>query len=210
MIVPDPSLPHRLEVAEGAVYLLRVPTVADRARFRRAVRKAKGRRHGVYELLDILEDGVRAIVPKAMEQHLAVVTDYRAQLQAFQEQAKSRGNGQATETLKPPAIFREIERVVEDHYEPYLDAVADNAAYPYVVGEVATRMFLIGREGWGGELSEQVLAQIPSWHMFTIGAEVESLLEPNQDDLKNSPSPSGGRRGHKPSSGTQTQPQSTH
>lgn len=220
----DPRSTHRLE-PEGSdiVYLLRVPTVADRPRYRHAVRVAGGRQWSETQLLDAMADGVREILAEddpQREDLLAAITDHHALWHSLYADIRSRaisldsdrdGYLARISELKPPAVIRDIEAVVLDHYPRYASMVADREVYQEIAAVVAARMFLEGWEGGEapytrgrGDPPDDVLWQIPMAHLGAIGREVERLLEPEPDRVKNSVSLSGSAPDQAASNGTGT------
>ena len=212
MILLDPKTAHRFQPDPGSeiVYLLKVPTVADRPKYRHAVRTAGGKQWTELQMLGALADGVRAILGEPDDQPrrdelLAEIDAYRERMTAFLGEIRA-GEIDAesdpveflkrvTAEMSPPPMVKEIERVVLEHYPPYAGLVADREVYHEVAGLVAARMFLLGWEGLDaefrrgrGEVSDDVLNAVPSLHLAQIGAEIERLMEPRTDKVKNSQS----------------------
>lgn len=124
---------------------------------------------------------------------------------------------QLMERTTPPPAINEAERFVLETEGPagrYVSMAADRELYPLIAGVVATRMFLIGWEGINlefkktrnGEVPEEVLSQLPTADLIMIGNQVERMLEPTKEQLKNLPSPSGTPGDPTPSDGTETPP----
>ena len=151
MILLDPKTAHRFQPDPGAeiVYLLKVPTVADRPKYRHAVRTAGGKQWTELQMLGALADGVRAILSepddeKRREELLAEIDAYRARMTAFLSEIRAGeidSESDPVEFLKrvtaemsPPPMVKEIERVVLDHYPPYAALVADREVYHEIAG----------------------------------------------------------------------------
>ena len=210
MILLDPKTAHRFQPDPGSeiVYLLKVPTVADRPKYRHAVRLDKGRRWAPTEMLDALADGVRQIVREddpQLEPMLAEIAKARLAWTQFADEARGgilTADNPAYEArlraLVPSPMIQEIALAVSDHYPRYETMLADSLVYADIAAGVAARMFLLGWEGGEapytrgvGEAPDDVLSQIPLAHLAAIGAEIERLMDPEASTVKNYASGAG-------------------
>jgi hypothetical protein len=187
--------PVRFAPAEqdGIAYVLRVPTVYDRARLRRAC-LARGARHWPdLEMMAVLADGVRKLL----------VSDEDAERRtAFLADIEEHTALLATEQEVPPELIAriaEIEAAVVRGYAPYAERVADRTYWQDVLPIEAVRLLLAGWEGIedlpeiGPEgLSERSLSMIPDRHLGPLGLRALSLFAPTEQEAKNSVSPSAG------------------
>jgi hypothetical protein len=100
-----------------------------------------------------------------------------------------------------------VERLVREAYEPYRAMLADIAVYADILGIEAARMFLVGVDGLDiafqrdkkTGVPDPILARIDPFHLRLIGAKVEDLMKPNEEEEKNSESPSSGSSDRKTS-----------
>ena len=219
----DPRSTHRFEPeGSGIVYLLRVPKVADRPRFRREVMLENGRQWNVFDMLDALADGVRQCIPEGEAQRegmLAAVEDAVIKWKAIVDYDGLRADHNLEyrallEEVNPTPRLKEIILIIRDLYPRYNSMCADNEVYHEIVAAVAARMFLAGWEGGNapytrgsGEPPDEILRQIPRAHLMRIGTEIGRLLEPEPDKLGNSSSLSGSAPVQTASNGIGTQPQ---
>jgi hypothetical protein len=210
------------------VYLLKVPTVVDRVRYRRAVRAEGGKAWSELQMLEAMEDGLRKILvepedQQKLEELVAAIVTYRGNIsEVLDEFRKEIIEEESSEDqvefirglvarMEPPVEVREIERIVFDHYLPYAEMVADRDVFQEISGLVASRMFLAGWKGLDVPfkrtktgVSDEMLGHLPRIHLAMIGAHVQQMMEPNINQLKKSPSRSGGRGDPDRSSGIET------
>lgn len=194
-------------------YQLRVPGVWDKMKFRAALGQHNVRQYGLVALLDALERGVKAIYgdrdSEAKQIHLQAIADYRAEARQLGEALMSgeidiqtdAGQERFNESMARQNEYEqglaEVAQLVAQGYPPYATMRAANSAYALGRGLVAAQMFLLGWENLPGDVSrgpdgvpDAVLARIPEHHLQGIGAEIERLFEPTEDEAKNSGSPS--------------------
>lgn len=223
----DPKMPFRFQPdgESGPCYLLRVPTVADRGRFKHALLMADRpvQSWSGMEILNALEAGVNEVLthPDDAEKRdtlLAQITDYRERFKQF---ALACSNGevdqsdeeaflaQAREAMDVPPEIEEAVRILRPHVPQLKSMLADNATYHEDSGLVAAKMFLMGWEGidapfrrTAAGVPEEILAPIPVAHLTRIGIQIKQLLEPPQAKMGNFSLESGSHPGPTPSNGT--------
>lgn len=198
----DPKQPHRLTLswAPSIAYLLKVPTVFERGRYRHALAAAGARRHTTQAMAAELRRGVVAVLAgddmaapreKLLEEIDGLTADLAAAVALI-------GQDEAFAEAWAAVVAREqvidaLAAGIRDAYPPYAAMIADNEVYPTLSGLVAAQMFLLGWEGIThpfvrtaqGTLSEESLKAIPELHLASIGAEIEKLLAPTDAQAKN-------------------------
>lgn len=212
--------------AERIAYAFKVPSVTDQARFNHAVRKAGGRNWGLSQLLTAMADGVRHLLPDEDDAERVAIL---AELKQMREDilARSQEVGAATEAgadeeeqgrallalaaaLENPRVD-EIRTILEPVYPRLREMMADNEVYAQIRGTEAARMFLVDwtghpdrpRRGVAG-VADDSLRRIPLMHRIQIGAFVETLFGPTEQEEKNFSSPSGGGSAGTPSTAEST------
>lgn len=211
----DPKTPARLVLDEraGKALLFKVPTVVDGPLYERAVIAAGGKRWSLTQRIHALADGVNAILEG--EEHAAERLPIVAELQALELQAaeviaqartvQGLDDEQRVSWLvrlseiESSARLAEIEAVVAPRYPRYNALLADNQVYSMIRGIAAAKLFLVGWEGIKAPVertlegvSESTLAHIPRRRFAEIGAFVDGMLAPTEDEAGNSESPSPG------------------
>lgn len=168
------------------VYLIAVPTLMQRAAFRRDVTAAGARYPGQEEMFEALRAGVRAVVEEEAQPALLETLDA----------AQAAGDGLA-EDAELVRDMAEIEKAMRRHHPPYAALEAERAYWLSVAPIVAARHFLRGWEGVeppfrrvAGLVPEELLAQLPDGHVEAFGWDAISLLSPSRVQAKNSASPS--------------------
>lgn len=237
-ILNDPKSVDRFQPDDGRiVYFLKIPTVADRVKFRHAVKSEGGGYWTELQMIDAMEEGLRRILTEpedkeALDRYVVDIQDYRQQVssviddyrQAARDQTPSEeaeGDDQVefikslVDRMAPPASVAEVDRILLEHYPKYSRMVADRMVYQEVAGLVAARMFLVGWEGIDAKfrrtltgVPDSLLSHLPPQHLVQIGARIQQLLEPSVNKLKNLRSRSGGRGGQDRSSTSETPPES--
>lgn len=228
MILNDPKTPVKFQPEENVeiFYWLKVPTVSDRVRFKHAVRAEGGKVWSEIQMLDMLEQGIRAVLNEEEDQYK--VEEYVADIIAHKKQIESvladyrQGPAEGVDVnlmeylqdlsarMVAPKKIKEIERIILEHYEPYASMVADREVYMEISGLVAARMFLVGWEGINTPfkrtrmgVSDEMLMNVPPVHLSLMGAHIQSLMEPEVGRLKNLASRSGMRGDQDRSNGSQ-------
>lgn len=198
------------------VYVFRVPSVIDRARFEREIIIAGGRRAGVFETLACLRSAVIALTDEddptrvsalaKLDAHRVAVTAQIERIQA--ETADDRRSAEIArfgELLEDPEIAALVDGL-RDSWEPLRRLEADAAVYPLIRAQVAARLFLVdwlgrkdkpARDGRG--LKDSAIAAIPASHLGEISAFVDGLFGPTETERGNSASPHGGASDRTPS-----------
>lgn len=190
--------------AERRTYYLRVPTVADRAKYKHACQVAGARRHDNYDLVEALADGVRALLPDDADAELradllAVVDAHRERMDGFRARIVS---GELSsdadpvgvleawaEASAPTRALKEVELIVARDYARYSVMTADNAVYDEVVGMVAARLFLVGWDNGPAAFRlradrtapDDLLSLIPTAHLVEIGRRIGRMLDPSEE-----------------------------
>lgn len=235
MLLVSPNVPERVEIGDRA-YLLKPPTVMERARWRRAIVAAGGRRHGQIAMLECMADGVRTLMaddlPEVRDPILERIAAHRDALIGMAAEALSGAFDDAENSgAEIRAALKDrmtgiqdgakglavIESAVSAGYPRYADMAADDSAYGTIAGLEAARLFLVAWEGFEVDLqrgtaglSEQSLAQIPENHLAAIGNAVEALTRVSEKKRKNSVSPPPSSPGGETSSTSKDAPESVH
>lgn len=203
-ILRDPKRPITFRPREdGPTYLLRVPAVADRARYRHAARAEGARFWPQLQLAALARTAVAKLLdgqPEALGEANAALDAYTARLEAALERRKTDQSeaaiGEYRAAIAFPADLAEILTATADRDRALAAAFADNGVYWLIAGTVAARLFLVGWDGLGEfrrDLrgpDEATLAQIPSGDFEAMALEIEGRLEPSEARLGNSGSPS--------------------
>jgi hypothetical protein len=197
----DPKEPVVLDITGSKVrYFLRVPKVADRHKFSRAVAEEGGQTWTAMQLANTLRDGLDKIMPDDDEEkpnYLEIVDNYiegmTAALAVYREEPTRENLLNFMTVSVPDERVGKLFEAVAQHYQPLRGRIADNAAYPDVVGVVAAKMFLVGWEGrpviyrrTPEGIPEHLLEGIREHEFRAIGSRVSELLSPSEDRAKNS------------------------
>lgn len=214
----DPAAPIAVDIAGGGRYWLRVPTVADRASYRRAVAAANGVRHPLGTLLRELRRGIVGMAEAegapppeaaiaAVDAQLERLEDLATQARAgtLEDEEHGQALAAAAELLADGAEALEpIAALVRRHWMPYREMLADNEVYVGIASLEAARLFVIGWEKIGkledrapmpfGPLGmpETLLRRIPELHLPIILAAADGAFAPSEAEAKNSESPRPG------------------
>lgn len=172
---------------DGApVYVIAVPTLMQRAGFRRDVAAAGARYPGQDEMFEALREGVRSAVEDDAQPALLETLDAA--------QAAAEGLAEDAELVRDMAA---IETAMRRHHPPYAALEAERAYWLAVAPIVAARHFLRGWQGVaapfrrvGGLAPEELLAELPDGHVEAVGWEAIALMSPSRVQAKNSASPS--------------------
>jgi hypothetical protein len=226
-----PSIPESLTLGVGdkaKTYLLRTPSVMDRARYRRAIAEAGARRSGPVGLLDALSRSVASLMAESDDDVrgavLAKIAAYREKLAAYAEAArdgeydtddgKARAATDLLDLVKSGEALRAIEDAARGGDPKYAAQCADDEAYFGFAGVVGARMFLVGWTGFDGDVArgpegatEATLAKIPEGHFPAIGLKLETMLNLSETQRKNSVSPPAGLSGGNSSTTSKDTPQ---
>jgi hypothetical protein len=201
-IILDPKRPMSFKPRDdGPTYFLRPPRVADRNAYKHAVRSKGGQIWRNLDLMRIVREGLDELLPgEAGNDGRALVEGYTANLQAaidaWLAEKTDETRTALTAALEYPKDLVKIMELLRRQHEPLASALADNSVYYGIAGQAAARLFLVGWEGLGpfkrdlGGPTEETLAQIPSGDFERIALEIESMLEPSEERIKNSDSPS--------------------
>jgi hypothetical protein len=212
----SPDWEQSRDAAARRVYILKAPTVWGRVAFKRALAARGARRHAALTMLDALERSVRAAYGEALTDPgratLETIGELRAELVAFRARLVGEGYDMATEegradfvaTVERQTALNEaligVSDVVAAADPRYARLLADNEVYSLVAALEGARLFVVGWERGPGPfrrdpdgVPDDVLAAIPSADLAALGVEIDRLLQPTEDESKNSasPSPSG-------------------
>src|SRR5262245_49267170 len=189
--------PEKLEIGPR-VYWLKYPVLHERAQWRRAIAACGGKFNGTEALLDLLSDGVRALmrttpvdvldaVLRKIERQREKVIAWRNH---FDDEALAR---EAQEGMRELST---IESEVIAAWPTYATAVGDDAAYWQIAGIEASRAFLVKWEGFPVELersragvSDECLGEIPENDFALIGMFADRLSRVRESERKKSNSP---------------------
>ena len=199
-------------------YHILPPSVYSAPQLNRALKSRGARVISTGEVLDVLEEGIRALLPnndqaEVLEERLAVVADFRAWSQS--DSAEQR----VLAELDRDHEVHELFRIVAQHYPKLADLAADRDWFWDVLGIEAARLQvhdwdnlsgsdgapLACRRGLDG-LTDDSLQAIPKNHLQAIGIYVSSLLRPTEREAKNSGSPPPGPRAPSSSKATAKTP----
>ena len=208
--------------AERIAYHVLPPSVYSAPKLNRAVRSQGARHVTTADVLDALEEGIRALLPAEEQaavraERLATVADYRAWTQ--HESAEERVRAELDRDHEVHELFR----IVARHYPKLSELAADRDWYWDVLGIEAARLQVCGWENLPGDdgtpavcervleaLTEESLAAIPTRHLQPIGMYVLQVLTPSEREAKNSESPPPGPSAQTSSKATaRTQPRKT-
>lgn len=217
-----------IEIAvETRRYVLRQPSIADLASYKRAVRRAGGRNVALGDKLLLIEAGLKAIAAShggddpAIGESLAVVADAKSRLIAFigdMQAGAFEGEPDAAfvqaadEALTWSPELQHIANVVERHHAPYADALADAEVYPEIAGRVALELFLERAEGLSvpvkrgfNGLSAETLDAVPAADLPLIHARFQSEIQVSEAEKKGSRSPISGGASQSSSAASSTE-----
>jgi hypothetical protein len=211
-----PSDQMRRAEGERIAYLLKVPTVYDRAPLARAVAQRGGKRWTKTDMLGAARDGLAMLLPE--ENDAATRGALEKQLDLYDEtlngfaKAWLAGRWEATdeETLKDLTAAMEKLGTIEAELLPLFDQIAagyprlasmiaDDRAFPLIFGIEATKLFLLGWENRPESFArgplgvpDDLLSALPDEHLIAIGGEIDRLRRPTEAERKNSDTPSSG------------------
>lgn len=222
----DPKELVRLQPREGGpAYFLRVPDVADRAKWKHALITKGARKWSQLDLADACMQAIKRLLPDEEDapEREARLAEVEAYAQGIRESVAAILEERNEETTK--ALWAAIEmsprllaifEAVSLADETLARRAADNAVYAELAGLVAARMFL---EGWEGEglpffrrsklgLDDAMLRRVPTGDLVAIGERIAGLIEPSPERLGNSGSASSTSSDPKPSREERTPPES--
>lgn len=174
------------------VYHLRVPSIAERQRFRRDVIAAGAHYPGESELYDAMREDVRALIhPDDVDRLLALIDACDAE----QDALLAGGDATAIVGADGARTMRLLERELRRAGAAYAALVADRSYYVEIATVMAAGRFLdrvdgldIALERRGSVLSDAALDALPAGHAAAIGLKALGLLRPDRSAQKNSPS----------------------
>jgi len=186
---PVPFTPSdQLERTEGerVTYMLRPPTIYDGPRMRAAARRLGGRPWSDAEIFGALRQGLEAIFGDDEPRELARLT-------SFVDQGAERVLGGEPLDDALALALADIERVVEQHYEPYRARAAQRQQFLEDLVIEAARLHIVGWTGLegacrptAGGLPSHQFAKVPPAHVQEIGQEVLLMMAPTDAEKKDS------------------------
>ena len=199
--------PQRLDVGpEDArrTYWLTPPALHARTQWRKAILANGGKRHGRVGMLDIMAEGVKALMDGEPAEIVdALVAKIGRAREATAAWFKALNDGQPSE--ETGALFRaseeamhELQTIEEEavsHWPPYAAALADEATYWQTAGIEGARLFLTAWEGLKGApklkrnrlgVHDESLAAIPEGDHAQIGLFLDRLTRVTEPERKNS------------------------
>lgn len=225
------TLPVRFELtgqdkipkAERIAYLIKVPSVYDRAAYRRQVKShgarlwlpGEVRRASRDDILAAKESG--GITAADAKGALTTLDDYTACVDEAIRVARETGADPEPVPDDIADAFMGLEAAVRGMGGDYAARLADNEYFYEISMIEAVRMFVVGwenvdaqcaRHGADG-LTEASLGEIPDDHMRQIDGQVAELMQPSPVTEKNLPSPSHGSSGRKTSRTAKNLPKKT-
>lgn len=195
-----------VELSAGGVsyaYSLRVPTVFDRKRLRRAVSSQKAVVHSPDEIRVCLTEGLTAIYAGAGDPDEAArcigcvdaLYDKGDQAELMAAEGVELTDEWRDEVNELAREVREIELIVKRHYQPYAELLADTDFAREIMGLEAVRMCLVEivkGEGDAQEvtkfgpagLTDLQFSLIPNAHETTLTTTALSLFAPKGEAEK--------------------------
>lgn len=184
----------RAEEVSGPCYLLKIPTIWERAECEAAATARGARSVTPEEFHRVLRDGIRdAVDPGQVEYCLNCLTE-------FEEEVDALGRGEpAGERFAE--LAREAERITDAvglHYEPYRNLLQRQSRASSLSMLLRVQMFVLGAEGEGapeierrnGRLTDRSLELIlATGDMGLIDQRIMQLMRPDRDAVGNSASP---------------------
>lgn len=183
-------------------YHLRVPSVADRVAFRRAMGEQQARLHSPLDLLRLLRRGAAEIMANspaesrefilgAIDQQIAraEALDAAGGVEGFDltsEEGRTAFGATMLDLAKGAEALAEIEKLVSRSYAPYASALGDNAVFWTLSGIEVARIFMVGSDGIEGfsrsalGASEAFLSSMPEAHFTGLAVKAIELLAPAQ------------------------------
>jgi hypothetical protein len=202
----DPKVPFRYQPEEtGPIFLLKVPTVADRVDYRYELAKAGVRRWSDLAMLDALADGVKVLLPSETDaQRESLLTEIEATKQRITDFLIDARDGRIDrqdekkfaelwkQAVSMPESLLAVEFIIADQVPSYAYKAADREVFDHKRGLIAAKRFLIGWENLDAPfhrtlvgVPEEILAPLKRAQLEAIGWQIEQLLEPSQDALGN-------------------------
>lgn len=194
---------------DGPTYFLRLPQLAERARFHHAVASQGVKRWPLYELLAAVRRAVIALrdageTEADFQGWLELLDAYAERVDRTAAAMRAGGGAEVREAflaaLAPPAEVEVIIGLARETALEVAKVIADNECFDLVAGTEAARLFLTGWAGEGlgdfkrgpGGATDRMLWQIAEFDLLAIGYKVRELLEPRPEQLGNSPPASSG------------------
>jgi hypothetical protein len=211
-LVSKPGTPEWFSVPNtDRKYALRVPSHADRIRYRRALAVEGIEFHSPISLCNaLLMAAMRIMAESPEEAKLGVrarIERQRGAIVAYAEALGEEGGGAAEAVASARKELQEasdgvdtLAREIRDHDPRYAAMAADASVYWESAGLEAARMFLCGWEGIGEEfpepkgqgekiIPEAALEAIPAEDLALIGIRFDAMMALSRARRKNSVTP---------------------
>ena len=186
-----PARPDPLPDDEAQpVYLLGIPSLAGKAKMRRAV-MATGATY-------VADTQLRAELRKAVAELLPDGSPERVSSDAAIDMAEAladpdrKAEVDDEAKVKLGAVLVEVEKWARRHWPPYAELLADSQFWWETTLRMCVVHFLRGWErkpeafeARAGECTEATLAAIPAAHFGRIGMKILSLMRPTESQQKN-------------------------
>lgn len=184
-------------------YVVAVPSVMERAAFRRDLTATGARFHDEAAMLRALRKQVRDAFDEGDPEADRLV----GLIDAYEEAP----GGEVPEDLRNEVA--RLEEVIRSASPEYAAMAAARAHWLEVAPILACRHFLKSRENpghvfrrQGGMVTDAELAMIPEGEMFEVGFRILQIMQPTTEQEKNSASPSPSRDGQETSPAASTPP----
>jgi hypothetical protein len=191
--------PAREGQADAPVYLIAIPTLTGRARYRRAMSAAGVR---IWDR-DAMVAAARQSIERGQPENAADLLEICDRFAGLDERAADADPDGAAEIGN---LWRTLALALQDAGGDFAAKTADNEFWWAMAPLQAARCFLIGREdqpalkrGMDQMIPEEALQDIPEEDIAAIGWRALALMKPSEQDVKNSASPQPSPSGQKPS-----------
>jgi hypothetical protein len=196
----DRFTPPALEGQAGApVYLIAIPSLSGKARYRKAMSAAGVR---IWDR-DAMIAAARESIERCQPENAADLLEICDRFAALDEQSAAADPEAASEVHDH---WRQLALTLQDAGGDFAAKAADNEFWWAMAPLQAARCFLIGREdqpalprGMDALVPEEALQDIPEEDVAAIGWRALALMKPTEQDVKNSASPQPSPSGQKPS-----------
>ena len=223
-LVLSPAGLHRWTApGSGTTYLLKVPQVGDRARFRAACAEEGARQVTLGDLVAAWRRGVEALRPDPEDvdrlRCLEVLAEYEQRLQRAAELNRQVpydplvDGAELARLIEPGAAVQVIADALRGSVPAVAQIEALQQSWPELAGIAGARLFLRGWESdalppfaatLDGRPTDACLLAIPAHHLVGLGGQVQAMLQPGWATLGNSASGPGRapEPRHSPTDGT--------
>jgi hypothetical protein len=206
------------------VYWVRNPTYLEKPRWRHAVAALGGKRWGQLDLAYALRREVERFLgddptgPQFIEAIDQYIAGIEAAVAAWRDERTDENSAALTKAIVPPELVAAIATQITTASLAYANMEADRVSYREYAGIAGAQMFLGDWEGKGlppfrrsiSGVPDELMNLIPSQHMVLIGDQIELLVDPPEEVIKNSGSASSQLSEQTPSKDENTPPAITH